>query len=424
MKYPLLLLLAFIACGAANAKIISGRIEDKSTCGPAAGLMIVVRDSAEGSGRMTWKDSIATDADGTFSFNVPAYVPTSQNYFVLAFKSCAVPVRIQIPGSTTEDILHEDYAICGQANQLYSYPRFNYAGPLDPRGEMKLYLIRKDYDASISDTVLTAIDSVYDSRYSVFPFTKACIPGGKLLVKAMLLPSHPLFGSYIPTYFGDTLRWSGAREIQATDWNGLGLDISMIAAANPGGPGFIGGAVRAGANKRAAAGDPLSGRLLLLTTDNDVPVAASHSDASGQYAFTDLPYGSYKVFGEIFGKKNILQTVTLSQSAPRAEHLDFEESSKRFGPAGSNLSVGKPNSADITISPNPALAQINIAGLGSFSGEKMIAVYSVTGAILMRQQIPAQSSDYSLKVDLLAPGSYIVRVTGPTQSFNAVMTKR
>ena len=74
-------------------------------------------------------------------------------------------------------------------------------------------------------------------------------------------------------------------------------NISLIAGTNPGGPGFIGDSVLLGANKSAAVGDALDGRMLLLATSSGQAVAYTSSNASGQFSFPNLAYGTYDFRG-------------------------------------------------------------------------------------------------------------------------------
>lgn len=64
----------------------------------------------------------------------------------------------------------------------------------------------------------------------------------------------------------------------------------------------------------------------------------------------------------------------------------------------------------VTISPNPALADVKITVEGSQLGVKSISVYSIIGSEVMTQSFKSASKDIELNVRSLKKGKYMVRV--------------
>jgi hypothetical protein len=262
---------------------------------------------------------------------------------------------------------------------------------------------------------LTAIDSTttgssgggYSFSYSSIPYQ---ISYGSLLLKAMLLPSHPSYASFLPTYRTSSLNWSAATALTAANFApATSTNINMIAGTNPGGPGFIGGSVLVGANKSTGVGDPLSSRLLLLTDNAGQGIAYTYSDASGQFQFPSLAYGTYKIFGDAWGKTNPALTVTISAANPTINNVVFEENDKTVkGSVGGLGHVPTPR-IGVTNNPNPVTDYVQVNGLNSIGGAKTIVLSDVTGAVITRQTVE-QNGVFSISTAALPAGVYLMQL--------------
>jgi PKD repeat protein len=177
-----------------------------------------------------------------------------------------------------------------------------------PAQEGTVYLI--DYDAA--NQMLTAVDSTIIDSSGYYYFQGN--PGDTLTVKVALGSSDPGYANYLPTYYGDSLTWSGATFFNVPLTNTFNFNINMVAGTNPGGPGFVGGNVQQGANK--AEGDPISNVPVLLLDANMNPVAYTYSDANGNYAFSNLAYGSYYIHPEMMNLPTTPLMVTISARVP------------------------------------------------------------------------------------------------------------
>jgi hypothetical protein len=186
----------------------------------------------------------------------------------------------------------------------------------------------------------------------------------------------------------------------------------MVPGVNPGGAGFIGGSVVLGANKGAAVGDPLAKREIILTNAaTGAAVAYTYSDAAGKFQFTNLAYGTYKLFGDVWGKKNPPLTVTISQGKGSVNNVVFEENSKDFTGRIGALSVNgfNPQLAAISVYPNPANDYVHVDGLGAIKGPKVLTLSAINGAVIATQTTDAgQSGQFS--TSSLSPGIYLLRV--------------
>lgn len=205
-----------------------------------------------------------------------------------------------------------------------------------------VYLINYD---SITN-LLTAIDTSIIDSGAYYEFKN--VPFGTYYIKAALDTTSSYYNSYFPTYYGNELLWSNATTVNLNAATAV-CNINLISGSNPGGPGFIGGNVLQGANK--GPGDPVGNVRVMLLDMSDNPIAIDLTDANGDYGFSSLAYGTYKVWIDIAGKTTIPAVVTINASSPSITNLSiiinsttiisgFEKSPSNFD---SNVSDVYPN---------------------------------------------------------------------------------
>lgn len=287
----------------------------------------------------------------------------------------------------------------------------------------KVKLIRKHPDSVVIGTTwfftwtLTAIDSAITSGTGSYSFTVTPGNPDSLLVKAYLLPSHSSYSAYLPTYHSSSLLWSGATAIPGGITSSVTANIALIGGTNPGGPGFISGAVLLGANKTTAVGDPLPNRLIILTDAANKPVAYTYSDNAGKFNFAGVPYGTYKIFGDVMGKTSNPLGFTISTSTPSVTTIVFEEKTLTFNatmPTGVSNVAGQQHG----IYPNPAKDAITIAGLTS---DATVTIYDMTGRTLVQQAVSA--SNNTVNIAALATGNYVVKLATAQETTTTKLTK-
>lgn len=294
------------------------------------------------------------------------------------------------------------------------------------QNDMTVWLIEKC--VSGNSYTLTAIDSqqVADSAH-IYSFVMPQVGSGcQLLVKAAFTPNSSHYANYLPTYYAGTgtagsLLWSGATAITAA---GSNYNFTMVAGTNPGGPGFVGGSVLVGANKGTAIGDPIEGRILLLTDMNDNAVAYTYTDALGEFSFSGLANGTYKLFGDQWGKSNPVLYVTVDANNQNINNIVFEENDTKFEGHfvwATNVTNVNSNLSQVSVYPNPVQGQINVEGLNSIKGAKTITVTSVTGAVIFNQTFN-EGQAVSIAADNLSAGLYMldVKTTEGNKTFKLV----
>ncbi len=223
----------------------------------------------------------------------------------------------------------------------------------------EVYVIQYD---TVQGGILTGIDTLLTDANGQLLITD--LPDGPFLLKAALLPGSPLYDNYLPTYFPNSIFWSGATPLlplSTLHWSGEcaipSYYIDLVPGLNPGGPGFVGGLVNQGANfqghnngAESGEGDPMAGVNVILTLPDGTPVAATVTNAQGGYSFEGLAWGTYVVTLDIPGLPLVYATVTIGPNQPSSGNIDFKVDENSAALSATDLSKKQ----WIKVSPNPA----------------------------------------------------------------------
>lgn len=420
MKFILPLLFVLASGFSGNAATISGYVNvwrGGAMTRPVYNKTVYIVDSTA---THYYLDSVSTEYDGHYSYIVPAsFTSGNLRVYTLSIPNGSFPSVIVYYNGTS--ISNVNFTIWTQKHAVWGKTTI---GGAANNGPTKLYLIRKAYDASLMDTTLTALDSFYtigntggfNREYDSSAYSLTSGGLNSLLIKAALMPAHTSYATCLPAYSYNSLNWNGANRIDSCDIMQPGgsaykmANIDLPVGSNPGGPGFIGGSVLLGANKTSGVGDPLSGRILLLTTAAGKAVGFTTSNASGKFSFSNLANGSYLIFGDAWGKDNPPLTVTISATAPTVSNIIFEENSSEFKGHYNALSVSATSGLPfVSIYPNPASSNVFLQGLANIEGDKEIVLRDIRGVMLTNTHIKA-GSNASVPTAQLPAGIYILQV--------------
>lgn len=403
MKQLFLFILICLSAVGADAATLSGTVTDLSLGGPRAGVTVHVRDSF-----FTYHDSAATNASGAYSITLPAWL----NYgrLIVTVSACGnqhTNRPVYSGGNVTSN-----FSVCAAGTVYNLHGTVTLSGTAN-NGLARIYLIRQSIDSLTGDTTLAAIDSFNTAGTGgTFSRVYSSLPSGVLRLKAALLPSHPEYGSYLPTYYTNALVWSSATFLTSANFSPANpTNITMTAGINPGGAGFISGSVVVGANKWAAVGDALPNRILLLTTSTGAPVKFTYSDTNGNFYISDLVYGTYKIFGDALGKTNPALTFTVTQAKPGINDIIFEENDHTFKGRLPIItsSVSSSQLEGVALYPNPVTDRVFLTGLDKIGGKKWVALQSLTGARLMEQAFD-EGQQVTLTTGALPAGIYVLHL--------------
>ncbi|MCX6352613.1 MAG: PKD domain-containing protein [Bacteroidetes bacterium] len=259
------------------------------------------------------------------------------------------------------------------------------------------------------DSTLKRVDSTAftPSKKGTYYFSN--VAQGKYLVKAFLASASAYHDYFLPTYHDSSLKWSGADSVNV-DSSVAYVDVYLRAGSNGTGPGFIGGKVTQGANKKA--GDPLDNIEVILMDANNRPYKYAMSDANGAFSFPSLPYGSYSVFAEVTGLKPTIGYYTLSSANQKVDDISIKVNSKTVLTAirGKQEVVAL---ASVKLFPNPAKDVLNISFTAKEGYKANISIFDIAGKEISTSAIEVVNGNNQIKLNTneLGAGMYFIRVS-------------
>ena len=395
--YSYVVLLFWSLNAFSQAPIVHGTVVNQSSVA-VAGQVIHLTDSSNGVQLYVATDT--TNANGEYSFTIPGNVPTGSGMH-LRTEKCGMVYSNSFAYQGTNAI--SNFIVCGTTNNNISGTVKLGSATGNPAYPATVFLIHKTLDPNTNAYVLTLIDTTATNTNGEFQFTGITYSAGDLLVKSALISSNVNYASYLPTYKENALTWNVAQQVTFTAGAN---NIHLIAGINPGGPGFIGGSVLQGANKTTNVGDPLSNKLILLTTINDVGIGYTYSDANGAFTFSNLPYGTYKLFGDAWGKSNAIDTITLSATNPSIQVVFSENSIQNIPTAIGNEPLAK----KLNIYPNPFSDFLIVTGINELNGRFRLRLYNNLGICCLSQIIDKNESLLQIPTKQLSNGQYLLQI--------------
>ncbi|HHG85535.1 MAG TPA: T9SS type A sorting domain-containing protein [Bacteroidetes bacterium] len=180
----------------------------------------------------------------------------------------------------------------------------------------KVYLITHNS----TNNSLTAQDSTTTDTLGYYSFCN--VPFDTVYVKAA--PDSATYPTEMPTYADTAIYWNNAGQILSVNFPTV-VNFSTRFGTNPGGPGFIGGYISQGANKRQGPGDPMPNiRVILYSNTLNQFVDETYSNGNGYFSFSNIPLGDYKVSVDVAGVNHLtVPNLLLNAQTPIQDNLDF-----------------------------------------------------------------------------------------------------
>lgn len=171
------------------------------------------------------------------------------------------------------------------------------------------------YLYKIEDTEFIPIDTTEFDTLGYYYFYQMI--EGEYKVKTFPSKTSVNAGEYLPTYYGNTLFWTKAKTIELND-NSWEFDIDMMPnyQYSPGG-GAIDGTVSLEGNKIPNVGNI----EIILFNEADNCLTYIQSNEDGNFLFSGLEYGTYKVLAEVPGMYTYPSTITLNEETPTVEDI-------------------------------------------------------------------------------------------------------
>lgn len=274
----------------------------------------------------------------------------------------------------------------------------------------KVWLIT--YDSSTQ--ILSAVDSLLlpsnNLGWTQYTFTN--VPSDTYRVKAAITNGPTSGTGYVPTYHDSDLLWNNANIISHVTGNTTYRNILMQHGTVTSGPGFVGGDVTQGANKGTANGIP--DMPVYIVDMNDQLLSYSTTDGSGNFSFSNIPTGTYRIYPEQLGYTTTPATVIITNTNSSFNNIYFERShtNKTITPIPVSIKNVNSISGLVALYPNPASKEVSIKWDGNESAN--IILSDVTGKQIMTD-ITIANSIKRLDISKLNNGLYFVTIESKGQ---------
>ncbi len=295
-----------------------------------------------------------------------------------------------------------------------------YAGyfPVNNCTAFLYYIDSTDYTIPV-DTV--SVDTL--GYYSFFE-----VPSGYYYVKIQPKKVSELYGSLLPTYYGNVIFWEDATKIKHdhTDWGyhiyfveGAGLDV---------GDGNISGNVKyIGISDGSNYDLPAQGIDIYVIDEENQTLISHYSDLNGAFEFPEVALGTYWLYPEVTGlnQKKVQVEVTV-------EDPDVSDIEIILIPGNvDGIGEGYENAAHLNTLglpyPNPAVDWVNINIEVNGRQTATVEVFDLQGKQLLSRQFQFQDGQNTLRLNTasLERGIYIVRtnVNGTTSGRRFIVSR-
>jgi hypothetical protein len=184
------------------------------------------------------------------------------------------------------------------------------------------------------------------------------------------------------------------------------IHIDMVAGVNPGGPGFVGGAVSQGANK---TGDPISDINVMIFDAQNNPLAYVYSDNTGSFEIGNLPLGELIIYPEAPGKITSPLTVTLTQEKNSEDQVLVTVNSATITVDLASGVDHELTSSALRVFPNPVQGVLNIEPLKGFTSSATATLTDASGKVVTEFEL-VPNNLFQLNTSSYPNGIYILTI--------------
>jgi PKD repeat protein len=264
--------------------------------------MIVQADS------YTWDFGDGTTGDGQTVTHI--YDPNGPDVYTVCLTTV---ITDSVTGETCTAVSCQDVMVGGMA-YFDLFGQVTMENSFVDMGMATLYQI----DPITGDVFLIDLQPIDSSGYYFF----FDIMGGDYLILAELMQGSTGYGEYLPTYYGDVLYWGDATVISLGEPENP-YNINLIPMSSyENGVADITGIITQG-NRLFGDGTPVTDVEIILLNESNIALDYRYSSEDGEFDFSTLAYGTYKVYAEVPGKSTTPALVILDENNQSAT-LEFE----------------------------------------------------------------------------------------------------
>ncbi|MCD4746060.1 MAG: T9SS type A sorting domain-containing protein [Bacteroidales bacterium] len=258
---------------------------------------------------------------------------------------------------------------------------------------------------------IVPIDTAYFDTLGYYYFYQ--VIEGDYLVKADLDPNSSIFNEYMPTYYGNVLKWEEADTIELCYTN-FELDIKLIPVLYSGyGIGKLNGNISYAYSQPNPRNVPAPNIPILLFDNDGNPLLCTHSSYTGDFSFENIALSSYQIYPEVTGKYTYPINVTINENNPVIDNIEILINTSTI-----NGSVNSINNIDLIsdiseIYPNPLTDEAHIKISLLKSAVFQILIYNQAGQIVSQTDnviINGDNSIININTIDLQQGLYTLRI--------------
>jgi PKD repeat protein len=259
---------------------------------------------------------------------------------------------------------------------------------------------------SDSGSIVTVASVEFGDSLGMYHF--GGVSSGHYYIRISLTESSSYYGLYVPTYYHDAINWANATVIElGQPANPYNVHLHHVGTFEHGTDSIKGAITQNG--KYNSKGSPAANVEVLLEDATGVVLEYAMTNPNGEFGFTTLSAGTYKVYPEMIEKATTPSTVVLD-----ATHTGANIG---FAIQGSNISGIKDIAAqsDFAVSdvyPNPVTDNANLTIHTLHSTGVSIGLYSITGEFVTELNVELRSgaNKITLPVSDLRKGLYYIKV--------------
>jgi hypothetical protein len=268
-------------------------------------------------------------------------------------------------------------------------------------GAVELY----EYGLNAGGSMMVASTTV--NAQGQYSFTNQ--PNGQYLVRA--IPDTAAYPNTANSYHQSTYYWTYADVLGAICDTTLIADIQLVGHNDLAGPGYLSGYLGdLGIVRSSGPGDPWVGEGIILESwPGGELVSYTWTDANGNYAFANVPFGTYRLLVDHPGLPMLAYyVITVDAGSLSHTGLDYgalPEGISTYFATGITETASRP----LLLSPNPATEDVVFID-GLADGAQDVQVVDAAGRMVLATRVNATGGRVQLDVSRLSTGAYGVRV--------------
>ena len=278
-------------------------------------------------------------------------------------------------------------------------------------------------------TTLQFVKTVSVTSSDAGTYSFGNIPAGTYIIFASPIDNSNYLSNFLPTYSGGVQDWNSAQPIVVTGNATYNLSLSTYASAKNTGSDIIAGVVYLTASGQATARTTASGSntpaahtTVFLADANGNKIAYTQTDANGRYQFTDVQAGKYTLTPEFGGTSlsgNSPSIPIVADGNPATVEDGTMTLEQRTGVVAGIMNA---KSLNLIAYPNPTKGSVSI-NLISSAGTGIIKLLNETGTVQLLQQVDLTTSTFTLNIETLPAGMYILQLTAADEVYTSKVIK-